>query len=134
MKLVMTLNLFIAIKTLREGGAQIKEIANFLKVSPTTINRVLKAETLEEYFNQCAVERKASYAKKKEKETAPEKKPEPAPEPAQVIEKRTTVTVQASHFMECELRKQTEVLELISRKLTATMEAVNELLGVWKNS
>lgn len=134
-KTVVTKDLFTAIKTLREAGSTVKEIATYLKISEATVGRAIKAESLDEYFNQCASERRAMYAKqraKKELEKATE--PVQVAEPAQVVEKRTTVTVQASHYMESELRKQTEVLELISRKLTATMEAVEALLEVWKSA
>ena len=118
--------LFWAIKTMLAGGATISETAEFFELGHATVSRVKASENMTEYHNILA----ATCAKQK----AQAKPVEPVNAPAtQVVEHRQSVTVQATHYMESELRKQTEALELISRKLTATLDAVNALLGCWKN-
>lgn len=129
----MTDRLFWAVKTMINGGATINETAEFFKLGLSTVGRVKASENMREYHNILA----AMYAKKK---TKPQDKPEaPAttkpdvnPPAPQVVEQR--VTVQATRYMESEMHKMTEALELISRKLTATLEAVEALLECWKSN
>ena len=116
--------MFWAIKTLLAGGATSASIADYYHIGLSTVGRVKASENLTEYHNILA----AMYATKKgEPKEEPVKKTEP-----QVVEHRQTVTVQATHYTEAEIRKHTEQLELISRKMSAMLDIMNSLLGCWK--
>lgn len=108
MRKLMDEKLWWAIKTLLKGGSSQKEAAELFKVSASTVTYVDRSESFEEY-NQM---RAAVHAKYTEK--APEK---PSEAPVQVVEHRQNITIQATHYMMEELKKQNELLELISRKL-----------------
>lgn len=126
----MTKNLYVAIKVMIESGCSNVEIADHLKLSRITVSRVKTSESLEDYFQQMRAIQ-AKYDKKK-REAKPEVTEKPVSTP-QIVEHRQSVTVQATHYMESELKKQTEVLELISRKLTAQNELLEKLLDCWKD-
>lgn len=118
---------FRIVKLMLKDGETIKGTADYFKIGEATVSRIKAAETYEEYLNIMA----AMYAKKKaakeQKATVePEVKPqEPQESPVQVVEHRQSVTVHATHYMECELKKQTEILELISRKLSFIVDQLS---------
>ena len=98
------------------------EICEYLKISATTVQRIRKAESLEEYKSMTYVAVRAARAGEKK-----EPEPEPAPQVQEVIHKHEqSVTLVANHYMAEELRKQTQLLTLISNKLAFI---VDELTG-----
>lgn len=124
--------MFDCIKMLLENGASYEECATFMKVGLSTVGRIKAAETFEEYRQQMNVAalkyRQNKKAKLEEKASSEavvveEKPKEPQP---QVVEHRQSVTIQATHYMEMELKKHTELLTLISNKLAYIVE---ELAG-----
>ena len=124
---------FRVVKLMLKDGATIKECAEYFNCGEATISRIKASENLEEYWNIMA----AMYAKKKAAKeakvtavepVAPVKDPEPV---KQIVEHRQSVTVQATHFMEQNQRKQIEVLELISRKLTELLDVMGKLNAKW---
>ena len=66
------------------------------------------------------------------KKVAKNKKPHGTEQPVQVIEHRQSVTVQASHYMETELRQHTEILKGISAKLAHMMELMENMINIWQ--
>lgn len=137
-KVKITLNVFIAIKTLLENGATLKECAKYMKISYATAKYIKAAENYDEYkaiLASMAEKQRARYKnehQKKEPAPAPEKALEPkAPEKTepqvQVIEHKQTVTVQATWQMMQEMQKTNKLLEGISNKLAFI---VDELCGI----
>ena len=49
-----------------------------------------------------------------------------------VVEHHQSITVQATHYMETELRSQTELMKGISNKLAHIMETLDLIKEVWK--
>lgn len=135
--------MFRAIKIMCAGGASNGEISEFFHLSKCTVSYCRNSETYQEYRNILAAihaKKPSRIAKKQQNELtvvepvpAPENAPEKAPD-VQIVEHRQSVTIQATHFMQMEQKKANENLELISRKLTAIMETLDELLKVWKSS
>ena len=119
----ITEKLFKAIKQLTEGGATIPEIAEYFKISSTSVSRCRAAETYEEYKHNAQVAYLA-YRDKSAKKT-PEKTEEPKEEHVKVVEHKQTVTIQATHFMMQELQKTNETLDLISRKLAYIVDQLS---------
>lgn len=118
----VTQSMFNCVKRLTEGGAPVDEICDYLKISATTVQRIRRAESLEEYKSMTYVAVRAARANK-----SPEPETEPAPQVQEVIHKHEqSVTLVANHYMAEELRKQTELLTLISNKLAFI---VDELTG-----
>lgn len=120
--------LFKAIKIMTAGGATIPEISEYFDVSPATCSRVRAAESFQEYKNMMAAmacKRKPQEKAEKPQEQPEEKPQEPQEPPVQVVEHRQNVTLHATHYMECELKKQTEILELISRKLSFIVDQLS---------
>ena len=126
-------NMFWTVKTLTKGGATIPEIADFLKISTSTVSRIRASESLQEYKNQLAaiaLEIKAKNAQKaamkaaaKEIVTATVSAPEKAPEKPEKPEKqdRTQYNYVNNRVLE-ELKAQNELLKLISNKLCFIVE------------
>ena len=145
----VTKNQFECAKILIKGGAKNKEVAEFLNVSEETVRRIKLSETYEDYLHnsyamsgtyyrrkreaeeaaarkaeeearQAEERKKAEEAAKQAKEAA--KKAEEEKKPQQVVEHRTSVTVQATHYMETKLDKCIELLTCISAKLAAIID------------
>ena len=111
---------FRHIKLLLAGGATPEEIQKLLGYSRSTVMRIKRSETYDDYKGLQAdykANEKAAEAKK-EAEKEPEK---PKEEPKPVVH---NVTIQATHYMMEELRKQNELLTLISNKLAFIVEAL----------
>ena len=111
----MTQNLFNCVKRLLKDGASAKEIAEYLDLSTSTIWRVRDSETLEEYDNNTKVRTAQARAiAAKGRENAAEQTPQQV---EHIHHHEQSVTVIANHYMAEELRKQTELLTIISNKL-----------------
>ena len=117
----ITDSVFWAAKTLFKGGASNKEVCDYLKLSSYTVNFIKKAETPEEYRNMVF----AAHNPK------PKKAESEIQTPAQIIEHRQSVTIQATHYMETELRAHTEILKCISAKLANMMENMEKIQEAW---
>ena len=126
----ITKGIFDAAKLLIENGANNTEVAKYLKVSMDVVAMFRKSETYEEYqtlmyeysFN---MRKRAAAIKAKEQENKQEKKEEPETNknPQEVIKEiRQTVTIQATHYMEEQIRKTNELLTIISNKLAAIID------------
>lgn len=124
--------MFDCIKMLLENGASYEECAKYMKVGLSTVGRIKAAETFEEYkqqMNVAALKYRQSKKAKQEQEKAsstPAKEEKPQEPQPQVVEYRQSVTIQATHYVEMELKKHTELLTLISNKLAYIVE---ELAG-----
>ena len=131
----MTESKFKAIKILLNGGATVKEAAEYMKVSTAVVYMVNKSETLEEYQAYGAereTKRKQTAAMKAKQEAARKAAEKVGAVPAaqmipQVVEHRQNVQIQATHYMETKLDKCIELLTGISNKLAAI---VSDLYGV----
>ena len=139
----MTETKYNAIKLILQGGASTAEAAKYMQVSDATVYRIKSSETFEEYTQMMAAQtlawkKKRAAIKAKEKAAAEhaaaehaakaaenrrtipaEFLPQPAPQitPAVPQEVKHTVQVQATRFMEEQMRKQTELLTIICNKL-----------------
>ena len=133
----MTETKYNAIKLILEGGASYAEAAKYMQVSEATVGRVKSSESFEEYNAMMAAQtlawkkqraaikakekaaaEKAAKAAEKPQET-PAAVPQVAPQitPAVPQEVKHTVQVQATRFMEEQMKKQTELLTIICNKL-----------------
>lgn len=129
----MTESKFRAIKLLLNGGASVKEAAEYMQMSTATVYIIKNAENLDEY-NAIRTDRDskrkqaaAINAKKDEPKPAPETAPETAPAPVKQVMNPTVIKVEATHYMMQELQKTNELLTTISAKLAAI---VSDLYGV----
>lgn len=128
---------FDAIKIMIESGAKNEEIEKFMNVSTWVICKVKKSETYEEYRNIiAAINLKKKEKREREEEKAAAEKETKKPEPEQkttgpVAAPVTGTDIMASTYKLTQLidavKKQTEVLTLISNKLAYIVE---ELAGV----
>ena len=118
----ITTGIFAAINRLQADGATTKEVEEYFNLSNSTICRVFRSETYEEYIDETAARAsamRANFAKKNDQAQAPMQQ--------EVIHKHEqSVTVIANHYMAEQLHKQTELLTLISNKLAFI---VDELCG-----
>ena len=108
-----------AVKLLIENGANNTEVSKYLKVSADVVSMIRKSETYEEYQNfmyEYLQKLKNRAIKAKGTETKTDK-------PEEVIKEiRQTVTIQATHYMEEQLKKTNELLTGISAKLAAIID------------
>ena len=129
----VTKGIFDAAKLLMENGANNTEVSKYLKVSADVVAMIRKSETYEEY-QQFMYE----YSQKLKNRAAAIKAKEPAKEeqkdPEEIIKEiRQTVTIQATHYMEEQLRKTNELLTGISAKLAIIIDDLYGT-GVKKNA
>ena len=133
----VTKKIFEAVKILLESGTPVKEICKYLKLSDATVYVLKSCEKYEDYEQYVAEKIAKSNAArsikmKKAKEAAnTEEAPAPQVEakvepPVQVVEHRQTVTIQATHYMMEEMKKQNETLALVSNKLAYMMEGMEK--------
>lgn len=137
----MTETKYNAIKLILQGGASYAEAAKYMQVSEATVGRVKSSESFEEYNSMMAAQtlawkKQRAAIKAKEKAAAekaakaaekPQDKPQETPAavpqvPPQIMpavpqEVKHTVQVQATRFMEEQMKKQTELLTIICNKL-----------------
>ena len=117
-KTKVTKRIYEAAKILFKGGATAKEVAEYLEIGSSTAQRIKAAETYEEYV-QATSAGVFSVKAIKAKETA-EKQHETKETP------RYNVTIQATHYMEQELRKANELLTGISAKLAFIVDELTK--------
>ena len=118
----ITKGIFDAAKILIENGANNTEVSKYLKVSADVVAMIRKSETYEEYQHFMY-----EYSQKLKNRAAAIKVKEPAKEepktPEEVIKEiRSTITIQATHYMEEQLKKTNELLTGISAKLAAIID------------
>lgn len=153
----LTESKYNAIKLLLKGGASHAEAAKYMDVSQNTVYSINKSETFEEYNHMKAEyemrrikaikARKEAEARAAEEQRIAEQKAQEAKKaaesvgavpasqivkqteaPAEIVKEiRQTVTVQATHYMESELKKCVELLTGISAKLAFV---IDDLCGV----
>ena len=119
----ITINVYNCVKTLNQCGSATAEIAEYLKVNPETVRRILRSDDFDDYKAQLTAVRLAYEARKKVK-TEPAPKPEPA---TQADVKKPTVMI--PYAIEGLIREQNklitdqnELLKLISKKLAWIVE------------
>lgn len=120
--------MFRVVKLMLKDGETISGCADYFNLSHFTVSKIKAAEDFTEYKSILAAYGAKKTAAKKAKEVTAV---EPIKEAPAVVEHKQSITVQATHFMEQNQRKQIEALELISRKLTALLEAMQELNAKW---
>lgn len=129
----ITAEIFACVKILISNGATRSEAAKYMKIGLATVDRIISAETYEEYKNILAAmnaKYHETYREKrlaKKEEPVQEEKPEPVKEekqePApQVVEHRQSVTVQTTYYVNQKLDKIEEVLKSISAKLACIID------------
>ena len=115
----VTQGVFDAVKICLNGGGSITETAKFMKLSQDVVRMIRDSENLQEYkalmYEKCNPKKK-QIAAIKAKET--EKTPENV--------KPYSITIQATHYMEQELRKTNELLTLISNKIAFTVDELTK--------
>lgn len=137
----VTGNVFDAVKICLQSGNTATETAKFMRLSLDVVRFIRDAENFEEYTammaakntrkkqmraikakEQAAAEKAAKAAEKPQ--DAPAAVPQVAPQimPAVPQEIKHVVQVQATRFIEEQMRKQTELLTLISNKLAAIVD------------
>lgn len=124
---MITLERYNVIKILLQSGASIEEIMKSMNVSKHTVKLVKESGSYAEYKSIKSAE---AYAHRKDTQKKQAEPAQPAPA-TQVIEHRQNVTVQATHYMESELKKCVELLTGISAKIAFLVE---ELAGGQKNA
>lgn len=130
----ITKKMYDAAKILQKGGADRKEIADYLTISISSVDRILSSDSFDDFQNankaRAFMARKAAEEKKQAKIQPVAQTVE---EPVQVVTQEVihkheqSVTVIANHYMAEQLQRQTELLTLISNKLAFI---VDELCGV----
>ena len=126
----ITQGMFEAVKICLQSGNSVAQTAKFMKLSNDVVAMIRDAENLDEYRAAMYAKgqrRKEQVAAIKAKEAKKAEEPKEPEAPAQVVEHKTTVVVQATHYMESELKKHTELLTQISSKLAAI---IDDLYGV----
>ena len=119
--------LYKAVKILLNGGASVKEAAEYMKISAATVYKINETENYAEFLQISELKRAKRIAAIKAKEQKQEdeqkqEKQEQKQEAPQVIEHRQTVQVQATHYMTEELREIKTILKTISQKLAVIID------------
>lgn len=129
----VTGNVFDAVKICLQSGNTVAETAKFMRLSKDVVYFIRDAENFDEYAAMMAAKntRKKQMRAIKAKEQAAAEKPQDKPQetpaavpqvapqimPAVPQEIKHTVQVQATRFMEEQMKKQTELLTIICNKL-----------------
>lgn len=110
--------MFDAVKLMIECGSEPREVADFMKISLTTVNRIIKAQDFSEYRNMVAY--LAINAEKSRKKKPAQPEPGTKTDPILTDMKQPGGTISANYQinrMYDLLKKQVEMLTLISNKL-----------------
>lgn len=131
----INVTLFNAVKICLESGNSVAQTAKFMKLSCDVVAMIRDAENLDEYralmtikcnkAKQARAAKRAAQAVKQVVKQAAEEKPQgvdPGNAVPQAQEVRQVVTVQATRFMEEQMKRQTELLTVISQKLAAIID------------
>lgn len=113
---------FKCVKIMLNAKTPYKEIEDYLGVSKATIGRIAGVESFNEYKQMMAA-MAIAYKEKTKEQPKEEPKEEPTP---QVVEHRQTVTIQATHYMMEELRRNNELLVQISAKLAFIVDELTK--------
>ena len=118
--------MFDCVKQLLKAGSTWPEIEEYLGIGSTTISRIARSESWQDYLDQlAAISLKARQTKAKKaaekKQTEQEKQPEENAG-SQVVEHRQSVTVQTTYYVSQKLDTMTELLKGISAKLAFIVE------------
>ena len=119
---MLTKERYEAIICMLRGGATDEVIKTSMGINDTTLTRVKKSNGSWEEYRRLHGEHMQNVAQKKVK-----KDPEP-----QIVETRQSVTIVANQYMAEQLKKQTELLTLISNKLANIMENIEIVKEAWK--
>ena len=123
----VTEQVFDTIKFMVKGGATINNCCAATGLCPATVSYIKRAKSYEEYKRILTeINDKKKAKKKAEAQPKEDVKPE-TPAPAHVEEKPTQIidyriTLVANQYMAEQLKKQTELLELINNKLALIAE------------
>ena len=125
-KITVDQNMFIAVKTLIKCGSTLHEVSEHMKLGYSTVCRINKAETFEEYKQMiAAMGANIREYKAKKKAEQPVDKVEEAPkeEPKEPEKKAVqSVIMRPTHEMMMEIRRTNELLTLISAKLAFVVD------------
>lgn len=116
---MLTFQKYNAIRILLESGETVEVIADTFQCRKETVLIVKRCETYEQYKQECNVLKFQAKAKKRQEK----------------MESNTgnagmnigQIKIEATHYMMEELRKNNELLTLISNKLTSIMEELGVL-------
>jgi hypothetical protein len=109
-KKMMTEKTFITAKFLFKGGATAKQVSEALGIGLSTAGRIKANETYADYQKSVKSHTWTPVAEK----------------PQETKETRYNVTIQATHYMEQELRKTNELLTFISNKLAFIVDELTK--------
>ena len=118
---MLTFQKYNAIRILISSGENVDVIAETFNCKRETVLLVKKCSTYEQYKQEFSAVKFIAKSRKQQETKAQQ---QPAPQPALNVGQ---VKIEATHYMMEELRKNNELLTLISNKLTAIMEELGVL-------
>jgi len=123
---VVDYKMFMCVKALLRSGETQKVIADYMQLGEATVGRINRAEDWDDYQNR---KREAAFFARQKTQKKPAQAPTPAPEPEpqpQVVEHRTNVTLQTTHYVSQKMDELIKLMTGISAKLAFV---VDELTG-----
>lgn len=110
--------MFDAVKLMIECGSEPREVADFMKISLATVNRIIKAQDFTEYRNMVAYLAINGKKAREKKPAQPETEIKPDPILSDMKQQGGTISAnyQINRMYDL-LKKQVEMLTLISNKL-----------------
>lgn len=129
----ITAGVFSAARLLLQNGLSADKCAKAMNIGIATVYRIKASGTYEEYkdkANAYYFRHKKQKSETKASEAIAEERPEAKPEEKPgvvtgVVEHRQTVIVQATSYMMEEMKRQTELLKVISAKLLWIVEQLS---------
>ena len=112
---MLTFQKYNAIRILIESGETVENIAASMNCKKETVYLVKRCETYEKYKQESTSLKFLNKAKNKQNDAKHEPK-------TQAVMNVSQIKIEATHYMMEELRKNNEILTLISNKLAAIME------------
>lgn len=133
---VVDFKMFMCVKALIRSGETQKNISEYMNIGEATVSRISCAEDWEDYMNRkleavfFSQQRKAQKKAAQAPAPAPQPVPQvpvPTPEPQpQIVEHRTNVTLQTTHYVSQKMDELIKLMTGISAKLAFV---VDELTG-----
>lgn len=134
---VVDYKMFMCVKALLRSGETQKVIADYMQLGEATVGRINRAEDWDDYQNR---KREAAFFARQKTQKKPAQAPAPAPQPVpqvfspvptpepqpQVVEHRTNVTLQTTHYVSQKMDELIKLMTGISAKLAFV---VDELTG-----